>query len=111
MNSFDPSSVSVRSAHFIGGLYRSGEPGLEVSRPSDGQAYAQLPIADAALVDEAVDNAWQAFRQSDWASRPPRERCRVLRRWAELIEADAATLAPLESVGSCLLYTSDAADE
>lgn len=100
MNSFDPSRVSVRSAHFIGGLYRSGAPGLEVSRPSDGQPYASLPIADTALVDEAVENAWQAFRQSDWASRPPRERCRVLRRWAELIEADAATLAPLEAVGS-----------
>jgi aldehyde dehydrogenase (NAD+) len=100
MNSFDPSSVSVRSAHFIGGLYRSGEPALQVSRPSDGQPYAQLPIADVALVDEAVENAWQAFRQSDWASRPPRERCRVLRRWAELIEADAANLAPLEALGS-----------
>ncbi len=100
MNSFDPNGVSVRSAHFIGGRYRNGLPGLEVSRPSDGQPYAQLPIADAALVDEAVENAWQAFRQSDWASRPPRERCRVLRRWADLIEADAATLAPLEAVGS-----------
>lgn len=100
MNSFDPSIVKVRSAHFIGGKYRDGLPGLDVVRPSDGQYYAPLPVADVALVDEAVENAWQAFCRSDWSSRPPRERCRVLRRWADLIEADAATLAPLEAVGS-----------
>jgi acyl-CoA reductase-like NAD-dependent aldehyde dehydrogenase len=100
MNSFDPSVVKVRSAHFIGGRYHDAPPGLEVMRPSDGRYYAPLPIADAALVDEAVENAWQAFRQSDWATRPPRERTRAMRRWADLIEADAATLAPLEAIGS-----------
>ncbi|AZD02571.1 aldehyde dehydrogenase family protein [Pseudomonas chlororaphis] len=100
MDSFDPRLVAVRSAHFIAGQYRDAAPGLEVSRPSDGQAYGQLPIADAGLVDEAVNNAWQAFARSDWASRPPRERARVMRRWADLVEADAAILAPLEAVGS-----------
>lgn len=100
MHSFDPHLITVRSAHFIGGQYRDAQPGMDVARPSDGQAYASLPIADAALVDEAVTNAWQAFKRSDWASRPPRERARVMRRWADLIEADAATLAPLEAVGS-----------
>ena len=100
MDSFDPRLIAVRSAHFIGGQYRDAAPGLEVVRPSDGAAYAELPVADADLVDEAVNNAWQAFTQSDWASRPPRERARVMRRWADLIEADAAILAPLEAVGS-----------
>lgn len=100
MDSFDPRLVTVRSAHFIAGQYRDAASGLEVSRPSDGQVYAELPIADAALVDEAVDNAWQAFKRSDWASCPPRERARVMRRWADLIEADSAVLGPLEAVGS-----------
>lgn len=100
MDSFDPRLIAVRSAHFIAGKYRDAQPGLEVVRPSDGQVYAQLPIADADLVDEAVNDAWQAFNRSDWASRPPRERARVMRRWADLIEADAAVLAPLEAVGS-----------
>jgi aldehyde dehydrogenase (NAD+) len=100
MDSFDPRLIAVRSAHFIAGKYRDAQPGLEVVRPSDGQAYAQLPIAEADLVDEAVNDAWQAFNRSDWASRPPRERARVMRRWADLIEADAAVLAPLEAVGS-----------
>ncbi len=100
MDSFDPRLIAVRSAHFIGGQYRDAAPSLEVVRPSDGAAYAELPVADADLVDEAVNNAWQAFTRSDWASRPPRERARVMRRWADLIEADAAILAPLEAVGS-----------
>lgn len=100
MDSFDPRQISVRSAHFIGGHYRDAQSGMDVSRPSDGQVYAGLPIADADMVDEAVSNAWQAFKQSDWASRPPRERARVMRRWADLIEADGAILGPLEAVGS-----------
>ena len=100
MDSFDPRLIAVRSAHFIGGQYRDAGPGMEVVRPSDGVVYAELPVADADVVDEAVNNAWHAFTHSDWASRPPRERARVMRRWADLIEADAAVLAPLEAVGS-----------
>ncbi|OCR22730.1 aldehyde dehydrogenase [Pseudomonas syringae] len=100
MTSFNPLHVSVRCAHFIGGLYRDAPALMDIARPSDAQFYAGLPIADEALVDEAVENAWRAFKTSDWASRPPRERARVMRRWADLIEADVATLAPLESVGS-----------
>ncbi|MCV4343526.1 aldehyde dehydrogenase family protein [Pseudomonas capsici] len=100
MDSFDPRVIAVRSAHFIAGQYRDAQSGMAVSRPSDGQVYAELPIADATLVDEAVSNAWQAFKRSDWSSRPPRERARVMRRWADLIEADGAVLGPLEAVGS-----------
>jgi aldehyde dehydrogenase (NAD+) len=100
MDSFDPRLIAVRSAHFIGGHYRDAQAGMEVSRPSDGQVYAALPLADATTVDEVVSNAWQAFKTSDWASRPPRERARAMRRWADLVEADGAVLAPLEAVGS-----------
>lgn len=100
MDSFDPRLIAVRSAHFIAGQYRTGQAGMDVSRPSDGQVYAELPIADEALVDEAVNNAWQAFKSSDWARRAPRERARVMRRWADLIAADGAVLGPLEVVGS-----------
>lgn len=100
MDSFDPSSVSVRSAHFIGGQYVDGSGAIDVARPSDGVVYAALPVAAAALVDHVVEDAWRAFKTSDWARRAPRERARVMRRWAELIESDVETLAPLEAVGS-----------
>lgn len=100
MDSFDPALVTVRSAHFIGGEYVDGTGAIDVSRPSDGAVYAALPVADADLVDRAVQNAWTAFKTSGWARQAPRERARAMRRWAELIEADVATLAPLESLGS-----------
>ncbi|WP_324771070.1 aldehyde dehydrogenase family protein [Pokkaliibacter plantistimulans] len=102
MDRFDPHSVIVRSSHFIGGQYVTDSQAevLGVRRPSDLQLYAELPVASAERVDQAVQNAWQAYRHSDWARRPPRDRARVLFRWADLIEADSAYLAPLEAVGS-----------
>ena len=102
MDSFNPDSVTVRSGHFIGGAYFDGPPGacLDVARPSDARHYASLPLADADQVDAAVNNAWQAFRDSSWATMAPRDRARVLRRWADLVEGDVAILAPLEALGS-----------
>ncbi len=101
MNSFDPRAIAVRSAHFIGGEYVETQgPTLEVARPSDGEVYASLPIGDASLVAYAVENASRAWRKSGWATMAPRERARILRRFADLIAADAATLAPLEALGS-----------
>ncbi|MBV1790780.1 aldehyde dehydrogenase family protein [Marinobacterium sp. D7] len=101
MASFDPARIAVPCAHFIGGrAVTEAHDALDIVRPSDGQVYAALPLADRDMVDRAVESAWSAFRESDWATRSPRERARVMRRWAELIEADVDTLAPLEAVGS-----------
>lgn len=101
MNSFDPNAVVVQPAHYIDGQYiRFAKQHIDVARPSDGVNYAALPIADADMVDRAVETAWRTQKNSDWATRPPRERARVLRRWADLIEGDAAYLARLEALGS-----------
>ena len=100
---FDPDRVAVRQAHYIGGRYIDvgpGAPCIDVRRPSDAWVYAGVPVADEPIVDAAVESAWTAQRRSDWARCAPRERARILRRWAELIEADVQTLAPLESIGS-----------
>ncbi|MGL6155935.1 MAG: aldehyde dehydrogenase family protein, partial [Ralstonia mannitolilytica] len=91
------------SGHFIGGEHVSDARhtgALAVRRPSDNAVHADLPMADADMVDMAVQNAWQAWGTTDWARRAPRERARVLRRWADLIDADVAHLAPLEAVCS-----------
>ncbi len=102
MQAFDPDQLSVPSGHFINGRLIEGaaDRAQDVRRPSDGQVYAPLPMAEEALVDEAVEGAYAAWRGTDWARRAPRERARVLRRWADLVEADVATLAPLEAIGS-----------
>jgi len=86
--------------HFIEGRIVTAAPALSVLRPSDAQPHAPLPLADAATVDAAVRCADEAFRRSDWAHRAPRERARVLRRWADLVEAEAPRLASLEAVCS-----------
>lgn len=100
MQVFDPRQIQVPSGHFIGGRLVPEAGRMAVHRPSDGLPHAELPLGDATTVDAAVRDAWSAWRQSDWARRAPRERARVLRRWADLIEADAAQLGPLEAVCS-----------
>ena len=101
MRSFDPENIIVPAVHFIGGLgIDHGVASLDVRRPSDNRVYASVPVADANRVDEAVEGAWRAYKNTDWAKRSPRDRARVLRRWADLIEADVDRLAPLEAVGS-----------
>jgi aldehyde dehydrogenase (NAD+) len=100
MHSLHPDQIQVSSCHYIGGRHVAGRgAALDVRRPSDNAVYAGLPVGDADLVDEAVQNAWTAFKTSNWATQAPRERARVMRRWADLIQADAG-LAALEAVGS-----------
>lgn len=104
MFDFSPEQVVVRSAHFIGGEYVDATGNqMDVLRPSDGKPYAGLPIGDAGLVDRAVENAWGAFKTTDWATQSPRVRARILHRWADLIDADVAALAAMEAVGSTRL--------
>ena len=64
MDRFDPATIGVRSGHFIGGSYVDDDlgPRIEVARPSDGVLYASVPVADAATIDRAVQNAWAAWR-------------------------------------------------
>jgi aldehyde dehydrogenase (NAD+) len=100
MHPFASETVQIPSGHFIGGRIRIAAEGLAVRRPSDGQVHGGLPLATAEVVDEAVRDAHAAWTRGDWARRAPRERARVLRRWADLIEADVARLAPLEAVCS-----------
>ncbi|WP_434033829.1 aldehyde dehydrogenase family protein [Cupriavidus sp. a3] len=100
MQVFDPQTIPVPAGHFIGGRLVTDAGRIPVRRPSDNRVHAELPLADAATVDAAVQDAWRAWRTSDWARRAPRERARVLRRWADLIEADVRGLAPLEAVCS-----------
>ncbi|SFU91324.1 aldehyde dehydrogenase family protein [Pseudoduganella namucuonensis] len=99
MHSIDPDSIQFNRGHFIGGRAVAGRIEMDVRRPSDNRVYGGLPVADQDLVDMAVQNAWTAFKTSGWARQAPRDRARVLRRWADLIEADAG-LAALEAVGS-----------
>jgi aldehyde dehydrogenase (NAD+) len=101
MLDFNPNDIAVPNGHFIDGALVAGDgETLAVRRPSDNQVYADLPIASAELVDRAVISAQRAFQTTSWASGAPRERARVMRRWADLIEANSSDLARIEALGS-----------
>ena len=102
MIAFDPASIVVdAAANFIGGRRVMGEGrALPVLRPSDGAIHTELATASAGQVAQACEDAHRAFRTSGWATCPPRDRIRVMRRWADLIDADVATLGRLESIVS-----------
>ncbi|KRA05220.1 aldehyde dehydrogenase family protein [Rhizobium sp. Root564] len=98
--SFDPDTLALPIGHFIGGALIEAKDGLDMHRPSDSKAYAHCPIADAGLVDHAVENAKAALKSTNWGGVRPRERTKALQAWADLIEAEAETLAKIEALSS-----------
>ncbi|GAJ27595.1 aldehyde dehydrogenase family protein [Acidomonas methanolica] len=99
-SSFDPAAIPLPGGHFIGGELLRGTEAIDVHAPSDGAVRGRIPAGDADLVDRAVRNAAHAQRTSGWATCPPRDRARVIRRWADLVETHREELARIESVCS-----------
>ena len=78
----------------VAGEWRRGRGHAYASiYPADGSVSAELRAASAADAAEAVERADAAFRRTDWASRKPHERARVLYRVAEGIRARREELA------------------
>ena len=98
--SFDPDTVSLPVGHFVGGELIAAEGTIEMRHPSDGKPYAACPVAGADMVDRAVASAKAALKTSNWGGVRPRERTKALQAWADLIEAEAETLASIEALCS-----------
>ena len=99
--SFDPETLAFPFHHFIDGKpVAAVATGPEMRRPSDGRAYGECPVAGADLVDRAVQSAKRALKTNGWSDARPRERVKVMQRWADLMEEEAVTLARLEAVSS-----------
>ncbi|MGQ0845622.1 MAG: aldehyde dehydrogenase family protein [Sporichthyaceae bacterium] len=64
---------------------------IEVVSPATGEVVAQVEIADAVAVDEAVSLARQGF--AAWSARPVTERAEILERLADLLVADGEGIA------------------
>ena len=69
---------------------------LAVEDPATGEPLAEVPLAGAATVDEAVGAARAAFDGGRWSGLDPVEQEAILRRLAGLVEAHADELAWLE---------------
>jgi 4-guanidinobutyraldehyde dehydrogenase/NAD-dependent aldehyde dehydrogenase len=93
-------ALQIEGQAFIDGRYVAAASGAtfdDVS-PIDGRIIAQVASTDRADVDHAVAAARRAFERGVWARQPPRERKRVLQRFAELILAHRDELALLETL-------------
>ena len=66
--------------------------------PATGVEIARVAACDAADVDAAVRGARASFEAGVWAHAAPRQRKKVLMRFAELIEENADELALLETL-------------
>ncbi|QWF83773.1 aldehyde dehydrogenase [Amycolatopsis sp. CA-230715] len=93
-------AISPETRPFIGGRFaepRSAETFTSTS-PRDGRVLAQVADGSAEDIDHAVRAAREAFEDGRWRDLPPKERKRILLRWAELIEENAEELALLDTL-------------
>ena len=93
-------ALAINGQAFIDGRYvdaASGETFDDVT-PIDGRVIARVASTDKADVERAVAAARRAFDSGAWSRQPPRERKRVLQRFAELILAHRDELALLETL-------------
>ena len=85
---------------FIDGRYVGAASGatFDCVSPTDGRTIAKVASTDAADVDVAVAAARRAFERGSWSRQSPRERKRVLLRFAELLLEHRDELALLETL-------------
>lgn len=83
---------------FIGGAWLEGGEVAKVTEPSTGGVLTEIPIGSLGDLDLAVAAARSQFDGGDWRRLKPLERERLLHRLADLIEANAAELAEIESL-------------
>jgi len=84
----------------IGGEWRDAVSGrrLDVRDPATGEVVTSVPAAGAADVDLAVKAARTAFESREWGAARPVDRERWLLKLADLLEANGAEFAEIETI-------------
>ena len=94
------SRLAIRGQAFIDGRFvdaASGETFDDIS-PRDGKAIARVAAGDAEDINRAVKAGRRAFEAGVWRDRSPKERKKVLQRFAALFEKHMDELAVLETL-------------
>ena len=91
---------NVRTRAFINGAFTDAEHQAQFDNfnPATGQVLHQIAACSADDVDRAVAVARQTFKSGVWSKLAPRERKAILLQFADLIDANAAELALLDSI-------------
>ncbi|MEM6415965.1 MAG: aldehyde dehydrogenase, partial [Pseudomonadota bacterium] len=94
------SDLSIETRLFIDGEYKDAQSQdrFETLNPANGDVIASVVSGDASDIDEAVASSRRAFRSGVWSRIEPRERASILQRFADLVQAQAETLAILETL-------------
>jgi betaine-aldehyde dehydrogenase len=81
---------------------------MSIENPTTGKEIAEVIDASREDVDRAVQAAKRAFYDGRWSKKSPGERSRAIWKLADLLEANAESLAKLESdnTGKPYLYVS-----
>ena len=87
----DPSLLETRA--YVGGVWVAGEATFPVYNPARGDVVARVADLSRAQAAAAIDAAHAA--QRDWAAWTAKERAAVLRRWFDLMVANADDLAAI----------------
>jgi acyl-CoA reductase-like NAD-dependent aldehyde dehydrogenase len=88
--------LSRQHGLFINGTWVEGKEHFETFNPAKGEPLAVVAQATQADVDAAVESARQA--QPGWAQTPPAKRAQILFKLGDLITANSADLARLETL-------------
>ncbi len=93
MSALDPKTVSKGA--YVGGKWVHASDGrtFDVTDPATGETIAVLPDCTAQDTARAIENAHETFQQ--WRKVSPKERARILRRWADLMTAHQDELGAL----------------
>ena len=103
---FDPSTIQYNKQHFVNGEFRSDEEGtFDYIRPSDQKLLDKIPNASEKLVNETVELAHKAYKNHEWSLLKPRDRAKLLFKWADLIEKDVDYLSKVEAMNSTRLIS------
>ncbi|RVD20919.1 aldehyde dehydrogenase family protein, partial [Mesorhizobium sp. M4B.F.Ca.ET.017.02.2.1] len=89
------SSRFLRDTGYIDGVWTAGGATrtFDVLNPATGEVLASLPDMGATETRDAITAAHAA--QPAWAARPAKERAAILRKWHDLMVANADELAAI----------------
>lgn len=82
---------------YINGAFEDGEGRFESFDPATGNAWADMPEAREGDVDRAVEAAHKALYDGPWTKLTATQRGKLIYKLADLIAANAARLAELET--------------
>jgi lactaldehyde dehydrogenase/glycolaldehyde dehydrogenase len=82
-----------QTSHYIDGTWRTDTPAIDVLNPATAETITQIPSADEALVEEALDAAQTA--QDEWGAMPGIERAEVIRDIGSVIEDNVSDIGDI----------------